>query len=68
MPLRRLAQRRIRRANGSNSAVVRAGDDLWVWDFNYIGQVGSGTEENNRNTPFKVPGLEDVVAISAASR
>ena len=40
------------RANGSNSAVVRAGGDLWVWGYNYVGQVGDGTKENNRHTPF----------------
>ncbi len=33
-------------ANGSNSAVVTAGGDLWVWGYNYTGQVGGGTKEN----------------------
>ena len=52
------------RANGSNSAVVRAGGDLWVWGYNYVGQVGDGTKESNRHTPFNVQGIGKVVDVA----
>lgn len=56
------------RANGSNSAVVRAGGNLWVWGYNYVGQVGDGTKENNRHTPFNVQGIGKVVAVAGGRR
>ena len=52
------------RANGSNSAAVRAGGDLRVWGYNYVGQVGDGTKENNRNAPINVQGIGKVVDIA----
>ena len=51
-------------ANGSNSAVVTAGGDLWVWGYNYTGQVGDGTKENNRNVPLGVRGIGKVAEVA----
>lgn len=45
--------------NGSNSALVTQNGDLWVWGYNYSGQLGDGTTEN-RNIPVKVQGIRKV--------
>jgi len=44
--------------------VVRTGGGFWVWGYNYTGQVGDVTEENNRNTPFNVPGIGKTVDVA----
>lgn len=39
---------------------------VWAWGHNYYGQLGDGTYIN-RDTPVKVPGLNNVISIDAGS-
>ena len=47
------------------TCVVHRGGGVSCWGRSWYGQLGVDTEESNRSTPGRVPGLTDTVAISA---
>jgi alpha-tubulin suppressor-like RCC1 family protein len=49
---------------GTFSLAVRGDGSMWAWGSNFRGQLGDGTT-TQRLTPVRVPGLTDVVAVSA---
>ncbi len=51
---------------GSHSVALAADGTVWVWGINDFGQLGLGTRDTNPHSiPTQVPGLTNVVAISA---
>lgn len=52
------------KGNGSNSACVTTGGELWVWGYNYTGQVCNGTKKNNKNRPVRVQGIGKVEEVA----
>ncbi|WP_375769694.1 RCC1 repeat-containing protein [Archangium gephyra] len=52
---------------GNFSLAVRGDGTVWAWGSNYTAQLGDGTT-TERLTPVRVPGLSDVVAVSAGNR
>ena len=49
----------------SFTCVAHRDGGVSYWGRNWYGQLGVRTEESSRSTPERVPGLADVVAISA---
>ncbi|GAA0434071.1 hypothetical protein Acor_08400 [Acrocarpospora corrugata] len=53
-------------ALGGSHAVAKAADGtVWAWGFNTSGQLGDGGVVNRSNTPVRVVGLTNVVAVYA---
>ncbi len=53
-------------AGEQHSMALRSDGTVWVWGSNGFGQLGNGTSEFNPHPlPVQVPGLSDVIAISA---
>jgi len=53
-------------AGQSFALALRDDGTVWSWGANWNGQLGNGTREHS-NTPVRVSGLTDVVAIAATS-
>ncbi|MBN9688397.1 MULTISPECIES: RCC1 domain-containing protein [unclassified Corallococcus] len=47
--------------------VIRPGGTVWAWGNNAVGQLGTGSPATSEPVPAQVPGLTDIVAVSAAS-
>jgi len=55
-------------ASGLDTAYVLLGNGtVWAWGDNSLGQLGSGTQRPSSDTPVRVKGLDQVVAIAAGS-
>ncbi|MCL2106747.1 MAG: hypothetical protein FWH26_06810 [Oscillospiraceae bacterium] len=55
-------------AGGSISLTVKASDgSMAAWGHNRYGQLGDGTDDNNRESPVAVVGLTGVTAVSAGN-
>ncbi|MGD0943370.1 MAG: RCC1 repeat- and reductase domain-containing protein [Acidimicrobiales bacterium] len=55
-------------ASGFDTAYALLGNGtVWAWGDNSVGQLGSGTHEASSDTPLRVKGLDQVVAIAAGS-
>ncbi|MEN9355017.1 MAG: hypothetical protein RL318_2342, partial [Fibrobacterota bacterium] len=61
--------------DGTTPAAVPVARTLWVkgppasvlrtWGYNDSGQIGDGTKNVDRSTPYAVPGLDSIMAVSA---
>ena len=51
-------------AGSDHSMALTRDGKVFAWGRNFDGQLGDGTREH-RSTPVAVPGLEDVISISA---
>jgi alpha-tubulin suppressor-like RCC1 family protein len=49
---------------GQHSLALRSDGTVWVWGSNVVGQLGDGAF-SDVSTPVRVPGLDQVIAISA---
>ncbi|AFE03713.1 hypothetical protein COCOR_00800 [Corallococcus coralloides DSM 2259] len=47
--------------------VIRPGGTVWAWGNNVLGQLGTGSTATSEPAPAQVPGLTDIVAVSAGS-
>jgi alpha-tubulin suppressor-like RCC1 family protein len=55
-------------AAGSNhSAAIDTNGNVWTWGFNGYGQIGDNSSNNNRYSPYQVPGLSGITAIAAGT-
>jgi alpha-tubulin suppressor-like RCC1 family protein len=52
-------------AGYSHSLALRRDGTVWAWGYNIFGQLGLGSDQMYQLTPVQVPGLTDVVAITA---
>jgi alpha-tubulin suppressor-like RCC1 family protein len=52
-------------ASSGHSLAVKADGTVWAWGYNKEGQIGDGTNNNNRTKPVQTSGLAGVVAIAA---
>ncbi|HYO72402.1 MAG TPA: RCC1 repeat-containing protein [Archangium sp.] len=52
-------------AGAAHTLALREDGSVWAWGDNWNGQLGVETSVQARHTPAPVPGLTDVVAISA---
>jgi alpha-tubulin suppressor-like RCC1 family protein len=51
-----------------HNLALRKDGTVWAWGHNYMYALGQGTADSEyRKSPIQVPGLNDVVAISASS-
>ena len=44
-----------------HSAAIKTDGSLWIWGYNYYGQLGNGTKENSY-TPIKI--MDNVAEVS----
>lgn len=52
-------------ASGSHSVAVKSDGTVWGWGYNWFGQLGDGTSQNNRTSPVQVGGsLATAVAVA----
>jgi len=51
-------------ALGATDATTETGA-VWAWGWNSNGELGDGTQQNERSVPAPVAGLEEVSAVSA---
>lgn len=54
-------------SNGSHVLALRNDHTVWAWGYNKYGQLGLG-DEISRDYPTQIPGLTDVVDITAGVR
>ena len=57
-------------AGWSHSVALDASGAVWTWGWNHYGQIGNGSrtqDSGDVHSPYRVPGLTDVVAIGAGS-
>ncbi|RKG63785.1 hypothetical protein D7V80_29310 [Corallococcus sp. CA054B] len=47
--------------------VIRPGGTVWAWGNNILGQLGTGSTATSESIPAQVPGLTDIVAVSAGN-
>ncbi len=52
-------------AGSYHTCAVRSNGEVWCWGGNGSGQLGLGYDIDTAPTPTRVPGIDDVVAISA---
>ena len=66
-------------ASSGNALALTNKGEVWIWGDNGIGQIGDGTntvydeygyyilEDHERTSPFKFPGLNDIVNVQTSS-
>jgi alpha-tubulin suppressor-like RCC1 family protein len=54
-------------AGANHTCALKTGGSLVCWGGNFNGQLGDGTNNNNKSGPVPVTGITDVVALSAGS-
>jgi alpha-tubulin suppressor-like RCC1 family protein/regulation of enolase protein 1 (concanavalin A-like superfamily) len=52
----------------SHSLALKSDGTVWAWGSNTNGQLGDGTQSNNRSLPVQVWGLNGVVAVAAGEK
>ena len=70
LPPAGVGSRHLRRGGSGGGAVLSPASsttdgDVSCWGLNSLGQLGDDTSVSNRDWPARVPGLVDIVAISA---
>ncbi|WP_240416491.1 cadherin-like beta sandwich domain-containing protein [Paenibacillus periandrae] len=54
-------------SNGNNAVVLKKDGTVWVWGYNFSGQLGNGSTSNNLIPTQVVPGVSGIIQVTAAS-
>lgn len=53
------------KAGGAHVLALKDDGTVWAWGDNYFGQLGDGTDSDQRNYPIQINELSDIIAIDA---